>query len=105
RARKNRTAINGAEQLDARVDKRRIMEPARPQLDVLENGPIRPQRRVIVAAAGHIRPVTRRYFSMRGLLEVEHIEGAGRVGDDIGSARRTLRSLGGAAAERAKATN
>ena len=67
----DRAVVDGAEQLDARVDQRRIVEPARPQLHVLEDGPIRPQRRVVVDAAGHVSPVTRRHFATRSLLEIE----------------------------------
>ena len=70
------------------------MQPARPQLDVLESFAIRAERAVVVDAARHVRPVALQNFPVGGLLEIENVEGAGRAGDDVGGFLHALSEAG-----------
>ena len=72
---------------------------------MLEAFAIGAQRRVVVHAARHVGPVALPDLAVRGLLEIENVEGAGRAGDDVGGLLRALREaglfeIGGDSAER-----
>ena len=47
---------------------------------------IRAQRRIVIEAARHVRPVARRHFAPGCLFEVEDVRRLGRTGDDVAGA-------------------
>ena len=84
RAQEDRAVVNGAEQLDAHVDLGGVAQAARAQLDVLEHVAIGMERQVVVDAARHVSPMTRQDVVVSDVLEIEDVEGVGRVSHKVG---------------------
>ena len=57
---------------------------------MLEHVAIGAERRIIVDAAGHVRPVARQHLAVRRFLEIEEAQRVGRRRDDIECLLRAL---------------
>src|SRR4029077_2921787 len=82
-----------------------VAQAARTQLDVLETFAIGAQSGVVVYATLHESPMAGLDLAMSGLLEIEDVDGAGRVSNDVGSflgvlGEGSLTDDGGDSAER-----
>ena len=91
RAQEDRAGVGRAEQLDARVDLRRVAQTPGSQLDVLIAFPVCAQRRIVVDAARHVRPVAGLHLAVRRFLEVEHAQRVGGARDEVARAVLPLR--------------
>ncbi len=91
RTKKNRAGVRRAEQLDARVDLRRVMKSSRPELNVLESFAVGPQRCIVIDAARHIRPVSRRDLAARRLFKIHDAQGLGGALNRVEACHRLVR--------------
>ncbi len=90
RAEKNRAVVSGPKQFDAHIHFRRVAQPPRPQLDMLEAVAIGPQRGVVIDAARHVGPMPRLHLAVRGLFEIENVQRLGRAPNHLGPGSAVL---------------
>ncbi len=87
RAQEDRAVVDGTKQFDTHVDLGGIPQTPWTQLDMLISFTIGAQRGIVVHATHHESPMAVADLAVRGLLEIENVEGFGRRGDHIGSSR------------------
>ncbi len=77
-AEEDRAVVGGAQQIDVHIHFGGVVQSARTQLHVLKRFAVGAQRAVVIHAAGHVGPMALQDFAVRGLLEIENVEGSGR---------------------------
>src|SRR6516164_10494511 len=75
RTHEDRRVVSGAEQLDAGIDLRDVVEPMRHQLKFEEVFAVCAKRDLVIDAGSHVAEMRRRHVLATYRLEIKHVDG------------------------------